>query len=160
MLARLERIEGVDWAAVDHAGELLRLALTRREELDAVRAALREFGYDASEETSVRADTRWYGRTSVRELSREEADVIAGRVVTSELARSLGHDAAELRQTVAVALYGAIGTLEVGPTSVRVGADDGIYGAVHAAASPLLGAEGADRLVAALRSDLSSRDRR
>lgn len=156
MLARLEAIDGVALAEVDHRGDLLRLRLTSDRALEDAVATLRELGYGADELTAAPAAERWYGRDTVRELSREEGDVIAARVVTA-FARSHGAErstAAQAEDLVARALYAYFATHTFDraadrSTLVREYAD-----AVEAAARGLLGAEGARDLAAALRADL------
>lgn len=82
MLARLEEVAGVSFAAIDHSGELLRLVASDGGRLEEVRRVLADLGYDASTaEPAASANRRWYERGAVRDLSHEEAKVIADRVV-------------------------------------------------------------------------------
>lgn len=156
MLARLDRIEGLDRAEVDHSGELLRLASARPEAFAAVRAAMRELGYDVTEETMAPPDARWYGSATARDLSREEAGVIAQRIVPPFAgAHGLAPgDADRLRDIVANALYRVFSshalTQEAAPGALR----EESLGAVMEEAAPLIGQEAAGALAAALRQDL------
>lgn len=119
MLARLETIDGVEGAEVDHRGKLLRLRLHRDEVLGAVRTALGELGYradDIPDDGTEIVGVRWYGATQIGDLSREEAEVIARRV-TPAIAREHGLDTAAgkgLERTVAEALYGCFITHTLG----------------------------------------------
>jgi hypothetical protein len=156
VLARLQQVDGLEAAEVDHSGELLRVALAGPDALAAVRATMRELGYDAVEGATAPADARWYSGATARDLSREEAGVIAARVVPpfARLTSLATGDADRLRGIVADALYGVFST-----HALHSGADRGtlrgpIFDAVRDAATPLIGADAADALVGALRSDL------
>lgn len=109
MLARLELVDGVRSVAIDHAGELLRLECAEPETLERVTGVLAELGYAGEElaETGVATDLRWHRGSGVRELSWEEAQVIARRVVPpfARRQRLEGPTAERLRDTVASALY-------------------------------------------------------
>lgn len=99
MLARLESIPGVGLADVDHRGELLRLRLDQADALASVRAALEELGYSADDVTGDPASAgegRWYSAQTVRQLSREESEVIARRITPPMThARSLDQAASD-----------------------------------------------------------------
>ena len=162
MLARLEAIPGVASAAVDHRGEFLRIHLDRGELLSVVHSALEELGYrgdDVSDEAVGAAPVRWYGAAGVGDLSREEAGVIAARVVPA-VAREHGLDRAagnELARAVADALYGCFTAHTLGPDAAPIALREACSRAVEAAAAPLIGADGARELVAALWGDLDTR---
>jgi hypothetical protein len=108
VLARLEEEDVIDAAEVDRRGELIRLALRSTEEVPQVEKLLRRLGFasEVAVETAV-GDRRWYPREAVGELSREEGEVIAQRVVP-DFARLNGlatEDGAEIRRLVAAALH-------------------------------------------------------
>lgn len=156
MLARLEAIEGVADAQVDHSGELLRLRLTTDQALPDAVATLRELGYGADELDQVPVIERWYGRETVRELSREESAVIARRVIPP-FARSHGiapSTSGQLEELVARTLYAcfAARTLEAGTVPGALLRE--CVDAVEAAVRDLLDAEGARELAALLLADL------
>lgn len=155
MLARLEAIDGVAVAEVDHRGELLRLRLTSDEALEDAVGTLRALGYGA-ELTAAPAVERWYGRDTVRELSREEGDVIAKRVV-STFARSRAIDpstGAQLVDLVARALYAYFATHTLDRAADRSALVRECVDAVEAAVRDLLGPDGARELAALLSADL------
>ena len=84
MLARLSGIDGVHSVEVDHAGELLRFVVDRPDIGAAVQRLLLELGFASTQiEEGIPSDVRWYGPNDVFELSREEAHVIASRVVAA-----------------------------------------------------------------------------
>ena len=88
MLARLDSVAGLHDAAVDHRGELLRLVVSDANVLDVVRGELSDLDYAAEGVSGITAsDVRWYAFDDVRDLSREEAEIIARRV-TSAFRRS------------------------------------------------------------------------
>lgn len=107
MLAQLERRPDVETAEVDRRGEHLRIRTRGPANADSIRDELERLGF-AGEETG-RADptARWYGRSSVGELSREEGAVIAARVVPAfALANGLRSDEIDaLVASVASALF-------------------------------------------------------
>ncbi len=75
-------LDGVVAAEVDHRGELLRLRFSGPSALDRTHATLRELGYRADELSEPSApEARWFGPAEVSELSHEEANLIALRVV-------------------------------------------------------------------------------
>lgn len=156
MLARLEAIDGVAAAEVDHRGELLRLELSSDRALEDAVQAMRELGYGADRLGLAPEVARWYGRDTVRELSREEGAVIAERVVAA-FARehaTAAPTAASLEDAVARALYGyfAAHALErdTEPGVLR----REVAAAVEAAARDVVGADGAHELAALLSADL------
>jgi hypothetical protein len=101
VLARLEAVDGLTTAKVDHTGELLRLDVTGGHAVADALMTLRELGYGADELPGAVGVGRWYGRDAVRELSREEGSVIAERVVAA-FARLRGMDRAEAERLEAV----------------------------------------------------------
>ena len=161
MLARLNGLDGVRSAEVDHRGQLQRIRLDRSEVVSDAQQALHELGFatdDVTGDAPVGA-LRWYGADSVRELSREEAEVIARRV-TPAVARDHGLDRAaaeQLRSAVAGALYGCFTrhTLAAGTPPGALRAVCSV--AVEAAAQPLIGGDGARSLARTLWDDLEMR---
>lgn len=157
MLARLETIDGVVSAVVDHRGELLRLNVSDEGALDQARQALTALGYEARDaDPEEQMNRRWYGSATVRELSREEARVIADRVVPP-FARDHGLAdavAERLASAVTAALFECF-------TAHTRGAPAGSIRslcapAVAEAASVLIGAAAAGDLAARIHADLES----
>lgn len=158
MLARLEKIAGVRSAAVDHGGELLRLSVSDDRALDEARRVLAELGYAVTiAETSDSTNRRWYGQATIRDLSHEEARVIAHRV-----ARPFGirHEFAStvvdsLTSAVTTALYECFAAHPLSggaaPGSLRKLCAE----AVMSAAVPLIGEDAARDLASAIEADLS-----
>ncbi len=138
---------------MDHRGELLRLGFSDPSALDRTHAALRELGYRADEVSEPSAaGARWYGPARVGELSREEAGVIARRVVPP-FARTQALSAEmtdRVRDAVARALHAGFTahTLAAGapPGELRASCAS----AVRDAITGLVGPDAADRLVAEL----------
>lgn len=156
MLARLEAIDGVALAEVDHRGELLRLRLTSDDALADAIATLRELGYGAEEIPGAPAVERWYGRDTVRDLSREEGEVIARRIVPAfassrELARST---ADQLEAAVAQALYACFAAHPLDVSAAPGELRQECVGAVEKAVRELIGADGASELASLLSTDL------
>lgn len=156
MLARLEEIAGLERAEIDHRGELLRLRVAETA-VEEARGVLAELGYDVGEVGTVPADARWYGSATVRELSREEARIITGRVVPGfASAHRLSTDETErLRAVVAEALYAYFHAHMLG-----AGAPAGALRAecveqVATAATAVIGAERARDLASRLAADLA-----
>ncbi len=93
MLALVQGVPGVAKAEVDRSGTLLRLRLASRREraVDTALALLREGGYEAimldgtEAEAAERSVSDWYDRARSHELSRAEAQVLAGEIA-AELA--------------------------------------------------------------------------
>ncbi len=113
-------------------------------------------GYDASEGATAPPDARWYSSATARDLSREEAGVIAERVVPP-FARAHGAtagDADRLRSIVADALYGVFSAHTMTGAVPREAPREESFAAVMEAATPLIGADEARSLVMALRRDL------
>jgi hypothetical protein len=81
VLARLDQQPGIELAEVDRKGEVLRLRLTSGDVLDRATVLLSELGFAGESMTHVPDGLRWYGTADVGELSREEANVVAERVV-------------------------------------------------------------------------------
>ncbi len=158
MLARLGSIEGLINAETDHRGELLRIVLRERGALDEVWAALAELGYDAelADRSAVPPDVRWHGALDVRDLSREEADVIARRVVPA-FARAHGiAGSSEVLLTTIVrdTLYACFSAHELRADSSPGALRAECSRAVQDAAVPMLGVAPARELGAALWTDL------
>lgn len=156
MLARLEAIDGVTLAEVDHRGELLRLQLMSGQALEDAIQTLRELGYGADRSGDAPAVARWYGRDTVRELSREEGDVIAERVM-STFARSRGIDPstrAQLEDLVTRALYAYFAAHTLDKSAAPGTLVRECVNVVEAAVRDLLGPDGARELAALLSADL------
>lgn len=81
MLAQLQERADVDTAEVDRRGELLRIRLRAGGAVRAITDDLERMGFLAAEAPVDTSGVRWYGPAAVGELSREEAGVIAARVV-------------------------------------------------------------------------------
>ena len=81
MLAQIEQQAGVESVEVDRRGEFLRVDARGPEDVAAVIARLHELGFAAGRTTDSAAERQWYRHDEVGELSREEAAVIAQRVV-------------------------------------------------------------------------------
>lgn len=143
---------------MDHTGELLRLDVSDGRALDEARRVLAELGYSATiAEPSGITGRRWYGQATVRDLSREEAGVIADRVVKPfgirhELASTV---ADPLTSAVTTALYESFAAHPLGgdadPGSLR----KLCAAAVISAAVPLIGEDAARDLASAIEADLS-----
>ena len=153
MLAQLEKRADVETAEVDRRGELLRVRATAA--VSVIREELERMGFSAEPVDETAAGTRWYGASDVMELSREEARVIAVRVVPPFAATdaSTAAEVTELLERVAAALYGCFvehrdAALRPGGLSVPCGR------AILIAASPLVGAERAAALATAIEADL------
>ncbi len=157
MLARLTSLDGVIAAEVDHRGELLRLLVSGPSALARIHAALRELGYRADEVGEAPSpDSRWYGPARVNELSREEVDVIARRVVPP-FARSQALSTAvqdRVREAVANALYACFTAHTLGAGAPPGELHGACSNAVREAVRDLVGPHAADRLVATLWLDL------
>ena len=159
MLARLEALEDVDHAQVDFSGDLLKLSMRSEHALEPAIALLNELGYGA--ERASDAETRsvgvWYDTTSVGDLSRVEAGVIAERIVPFFVqARTLSSDqATRVRSAVVDALHTCFvsASLASGPSlaAFRLSCER----AVEEAARPMVGREPARELAELLRADMS-----
>ena len=160
MLARLEQEDGVELAEIDRRGELLRVRVAASAEVTRAIGRLQELGFVAELIIDTAVDIpRWYGTESVGELSLEEADVIADRVVP-EFARPHGIDASEsdtLRDLTAKALHECFVT-HTFDAATPIGALNRLCGrAVEAATSAHLGADRALGLGQAVEADLAAR---
>ncbi len=161
MLARLEAIDGVEQAEIDHRGELLRLRVTEMAVLPDARRALTELGYEASEAGATDAELRWYGSSTVRELSREEANIIARRVVPVFVSRHglTAADGERLSAVVAEALDACFRAHTLG-VAARAGALRAACAEeVAKAAAGIVGVDRARDLRALIEADLSRSDR-
>ncbi|TMC69682.1 MAG: hypothetical protein E6J13_10730 [Chloroflexi bacterium] len=158
MLARLDSIPGLREAAVDHRGELLRLVASDASVFDVVRGELSGLGYAAEEVSGlVPADVRWYAFDDVRDLSREEAEIIARRV-TSAFRRSRAlSDATAIRldEAVAEALYRCLAESELGSAAAPATLRSACCDVAEEAARPILGDDQAREYAALLAKDLT-----
>jgi hypothetical protein len=160
VLARLQEEEAVESAEVDRRGELLRLRLRSSSNVSGVVDLLSNLGFAG--EVVVDADVgaaTWYGLGSVGELSREEAKVIAQRVVPL-FAQQAGLGVGEveaLKDLVATALHACFiaHTLEAGAPHGALNSACGR--AVQDAALQQLGPERAVALGNAIQADLAKR---
>lgn len=155
MLARLEELDGVEYAQTDFSGDYLRLTLNDTAALKRASHVLLALGYVVEAATDVAVD-RWYDRNSVGDLSRVEAAVIADRVVpTVRLRHELSDDLARsLRSALAGALHRCFienATTSYPSRSLRPGCVE----ATRAAASPLVGAAVAEELARAVAADMA-----
>ena len=159
MLARLEALEGIDHAHVDFSGDLLKLSMRSEHALEPAVSALNELGYRAERASAAEVDaiTVWYDTTSVGDLSRVEAGVIADRIVPSfAKARKLSSaETARVRSAVVDALHDRFisNALASGPSlaAFRLSCER----AVEGAARPIVGPEPAHALAALLHIDMS-----
>lgn len=160
MLARLEAEPSVDVAEVDRRGELLHLRVGSASAVSHVIDLLQELGFAGELVPGVEiAAEDWYGPDRVGELSREEARVIAGRVIP-RLAEDGHIEAGEveaLSQVVASALHAWFLT---GDPAARGSAElfrSAACRAVETAARAQIGTERARILGKAIEIDLGSR---
>lgn len=157
MLARLSGIAGVDSAEIDHRGELLRVRARTSAAIDRARAALTDLGYDASAaDLSVDQQIRWYDAASVRDLSREEARIIAQRVLSGFAgARDLDSGRLdELRTAITGALFGVFASHELGVASRPGTFLSECVRAVEQAAAEIIGSDRAREISSILERDL------
>jgi hypothetical protein len=156
VLAQLERRSDVETAEVDRRGELVRIRTRGDGDLAAIRDELERMGFAAEETADAVAVVRWYGPSSVEELSREEGTVIAARVVPAFGAENdLRPELIDALTTrVAAALYECFighqdATLVLGGLAAACGR------AVTAATSAVLGLSRASALARAIEADLT-----
>ena len=164
MLARLESLEDIERAQVDFSGDLLKLSLRSEQALEVAISALNELGYGAERASAaeIEAITVWYDTTSVGDLSRAEAGVIADRIVPSfATAQKLSPAAiTRVRTAVVEALHGCFvnNALGSGPSlgKFRLMCER----AIEDAARPIVGPDMARELAALLNIDMSEDHRR
>ena len=155
MLAQLEARPDVETAEVDRRGELLRIRTHGDADRSTIRDGLERLGF-AAEEAPDAVVARWYGRSSVGELSREEATVIAARVVPVFGAADglQPEQIAGLSARVAKALFECfIANQDAG--LMPGGLASSCARAVTAATSPLLGLSRATVLARAIEADVT-----
>ena len=159
MLARLQDESTVESAEVDRRGELLRLRLTSSD-VTQVTDLLQQLGFLAEVVPDGAVSVvRWYGLGTVSELSREESEVIAQRVVPVFAQQSgIGVDEiAAVKELVSAALHACFvsHTLEaIAPPGTL---KDACGRAVEEATSVRLGPNRAAALGRAIEDDLASR---
>jgi hypothetical protein len=162
VLAQLEDRPDVETAEVDRRGALLRIRTRAPGTLALIREQLELMGFAAEEAPDAAAvAVRWYGRSSVGELSREEGSVIAGRVVPAfGAANGLGQAEIDALSTrVATALYEClVGHRDAGLASGGLAVPCGR--AVEAATRARLGPDRAAVLGRAIEADLAGAARR
>ena len=160
MLARLEEEQAVENAEVDRRGELLRVRLRSSFNVSGVVDLLMNLGFAA--EVVQHADVgsaHWYGLGTVGELSREEAEVIARRVVPL-FARRNGVAVGEVEalvDLVASALHTCIASNSLDAAAPHGVLNSACGRAVEDAALPRLGRERAAALGNAIAADLATR---
>ncbi len=157
MLARLDAIPGLREAAVDHRGELLRLVVSDANVLDVVRGELFGLGYAADPVSGlVASDVRWYAFDDVRDLSREEAEIIARRVTSlfARLRTLSDARAFRLEHAVAEALYRCFAANELGPGAAPGTLRSACCAAAEEAARAVVGDDEAREYVSLLAKDL------
>lgn len=158
MLARIEDQAEVAAAEVDRQGELLRVDLQASEGLARVIEILEELGLIGGvlAENEI-ADRRWYGRDTIGELSREEAHVIAQRVVPG-FVREQGLAASEteaIATLVANTLHRCFTTHVLAPSASSGALIESCTRAVEEATTEQLGPVRAAALGRAIQADLS-----
>lgn len=150
---------GLREAQVDHRSEILRLLVAEENVLDLVRRELSALGYEAEPLSGLAAsDVRWYSFDDVRDLSREEAEIIARRVTSAFTGshRLTDADAVRLEHAVADALYSCFAASDL-VSGVPGGALRGECGeVVERAVLPLIGYEASRDYVALLSKDLGA----
>ena len=159
MLARLESLEDIDHAQIDFSGYLLKLSMRSHHALDPAISALKELGYGAERASAgeVEAIRVWYDTTSVGDLSRVEAGVIADRIVPPfAKARKLSPSATtQVRTAVVDALHSCFvsNALASGPSlgAFRLSCELAVEGAVNS----MVGPEPAHVLAELLNIDMS-----
>jgi len=153
----MEERSDVDAVAVDRHGELLRVTHRADRDVAAILDALERMGFAAEEASPADvAAARWYGSSEVGELSREEAAVIAARVVPAfAAANALDPEQVDAAsRLVADALYACfIGRKHVLASPASLAASCG--GAVELATRLQLGADRAAMLGRAIEADLA-----
>jgi hypothetical protein len=158
-LARLDAIPGLREAAVDHRGELLRLLVSEANVLDVVRGELSNLGYAAEPVSGlVASDVRWYAFDDVRDLSREEAQIIARRVTSAYVRSHTLSDATAIRleHAVAEALYRCFAANELGPGAAPGTLRSVCFDAAEQAARAVVGDDEAREYASLLAKDLDS----
>jgi hypothetical protein len=159
VLARLREESGVETADVDRRGELLRVRLSSTD-VSRLTDLLGELGFLS--EAVVDADVaavRWYGLETISELSHEEAEVIAQRVVRS-FAPQDGTGIGEiegLSETVAGALHACFLADTVDASTPHGALSEACGRAVEQATAARLGGDRAAALGRAITGDLASR---
>ena len=166
MLAQLQQRTDVEAAGVDHCGELLRIQLRPGGSVEAVRDALEMMGFAAETAIGIDPDAvRWFGPSKVSELSREEADVIASRVVPAfgathamsaeEIALATTRAADALYDCFEDRAHGAAAAPAVPAVPTVLGLASSCATAVADATRSLLGPEGATALGQAIEADMT-----
>jgi hypothetical protein len=158
VLARLEAVKGVDHAEVDSRGHLLALALRDPSALAVATGVLAELGY-AVEPASV-ADTQavmaWYDARSIGDLSRVEADVIAGRIIPpfARLQRLTPDQSTRLHAAVVDSLHSCFRSRSLTDATSLGDFRSACVDAVENSARTILGPALASALAASLEADM------
>jgi hypothetical protein len=157
VLARLSDIEGVRSVEVDHAGELLRIVVDRRDIGASVQQQLLDLGFASTEiEEQIPLAIRWYGPNDVFDLSREEAQVIASRAVAAFARTHEDLDPQRLVSVVADALVRCFQSDSAGPAAEAGTGAARLSAAVAEAARAILPPDAAEDLGRLVRMDLAS----
>lgn len=150
---------GLSEAQVDHRGELLRLVVSDESVLATVRNELSALGYGAEPmDGLVASDVRWHAFDEVRDLSREEAEIITRRVTSAfRHSRVLStSDAIRLEHGVAEALYRCFGANELGPSDAPGTLRSVCCDAAEEAVRAIVGDDAAREYASLLAKDLSA----
>jgi hypothetical protein len=151
---------GIDDVGVDRRGELLRIRVGSADDVRAVVDRLFEMGFAAQPVAEGETiEQRWYGPDDVSELSREEAYVIAHRVVPAftKEGPSVGTDVEGLVKLVATALHECFVSNSLSAADTHGALNSACARAVKAATRRRLGADRATALGRAIETDLATR---
>jgi hypothetical protein len=159
VLARLRSEPGIDSVEVDRRGELLRIRAGSAAHVRAVVDRLYEMGFAGEPAADGEAiEQRWYGPDDVGELSREEAYVIAYRVVPAfTQGAPTGIDVSALVTLVAAALHQCFVTSTLDASDTHGALNSACAGAVEAATRGHIGDDQAAALGRAIETDLATR---
>jgi hypothetical protein len=159
-LARLQLEPGIERVEVDRRGELLRISVGSMDDVRAVVDRLYEMGFAAQPITEGETiGQHWYGPEDVGELSREEAEVIARRVVPAFTRGdpSVGADMDGLANLVATALHECFVSNTLDASETHGALNSACARAVEAATRGRLGDDRATALARAIETDLATR---
>lgn len=160
MLARLQSEPGIYAVEVDRRGELLRIRVGSADDVPGVVDRLYQMGFAAQPVAAGETiEQRWYGPDDVGELSREEANVIARRVVPAFMREvpPVGADVDGLVNLVATALHECFVTNTLASTETHEALNSACGWAVVVATRGRLGADRATALGGVIETDLATR---
>jgi len=146
----------VESAEVDHRGELLRIRVASPTDVHRVTELLQTLGFLGEVLANASDDvTRWYDVRGVGDLSREEADVIAQRVVPPFIRQHAPDlaDSNRVRDLAASAMHQCFLTQTDSAGTLQVSCGRAVAEATRA----MLGDEKAEALGAAIESDMAAR---